>query len=163
MARRLDVQTGAPRTAESEGVTGRGQLETFLAVLAWRLRLPEAQRDAIRSELHAHIVERARDLMIVGHGEDTAVRTAIEELGETAELARRLAAAHRFPRRRLAMNLSLVGLGLGALGLGAVALVPSESILPVRLNLYEALASVASGVSTFASLLLDVVSSARMP
>ncbi len=156
MIRRLDMQTGVPRGAESDGAAGIGQLETFLAVLAPMLRLPEAQRDAIRSELHAHLVERVRDLMITGRGEDAAVRTAIEELGETAELAQRLGAAHRFPRRRLAMNLSLIGLGLGALGLRVAA--PSELTSPVRVNLYEALASGASGFSTFASVLVDMIS-----
>ncbi|MHC4992255.1 MAG: permease prefix domain 1-containing protein, partial [Planctomycetota bacterium] len=103
-------------------VHGADPLESWLTVFSRMLRLPEGEARSIRLELEEHLRERVRDLMVDGHREDEAVRHAIEELGETAELARRFQSANRYPTRRLAMNLSLLAVAVGVVGLTTVAL-----------------------------------------
>jgi hypothetical protein len=106
---------------------------SWLAVLVRMLRLPERQRVAIRDELEEHLRERVRDLVLAGRAEADAQREAVEELGETAQLARRLEHANRSPVRRRIMNLSLIGLGglfvtAGALTVSSVTNTPYVSV-----------------------------------
>ncbi len=86
-------------------------IDAWLEVLDRLLRLPGVQRDSIREELRGHLTERTRDLMLRGLDGESAMRQAIEELGEAAELAERFRHANRYPKRRLIMNTLLVGAG----------------------------------------------------
>lgn len=61
---------------------------SWLDVLEKLLPVPEQERKAIRDELASHLRERVRDLTIAGVSEHEAVRTAIAELGDAAELAK---------------------------------------------------------------------------
>src|SRR5262245_13852611 len=96
-------------------------IDAWLNVLMRLMRLPEAQRRAIRDELQEHLCERVRDLTLQGSPERESARLAIEELGETVQLARRFEAANRPPIRRLLMNLSLLGIGAAAIVASAIA------------------------------------------
>lgn len=79
-------------------------LDVFVALLA----LPRQERQTIRDELEDHLRSRVDDLMITGLDEPEAVRRAVGELGETAELARAFRAAARpNQRRRQVMTASL--------------------------------------------------------
>ena len=79
-------------------------LDVFIALLA----LPRHERQTIRDELEDHLRSRVDDLVITGLDEPDAVRRAVGELGETAELARAFRAAARpNQRRRQVMAASL--------------------------------------------------------
>jgi hypothetical protein len=105
-------------------------IDAWLNVFVRMLRLPEAQRQAIRSELHEHLSERVRDLLLVGRSETESVRLAIEELGETLQLARRFEAANRPRIRRWLMNLALIGIASGAIFVSAITLSPTSPSSP---------------------------------
>jgi hypothetical protein len=113
-------------------------LEGWLGAVTRLLRLSGPEREAIHDELSGHLQERVHDLMIGGATEEEAIRVALTELGEAADLARRFRHAHRFRFRRIAMNLSCIGLGLTAIGLGVVAV---KSGAPrsehVRISMFE--------------------------
>ncbi|MEZ6318911.1 MAG: permease prefix domain 1-containing protein [Phycisphaerales bacterium] len=79
-------------------------LDVFVALLA----LPKHERETIRDELEDHLRSRVDDLVITGVDEHEAVRRAVGELGETAELARAFRSAARpNHRRRQVMAASL--------------------------------------------------------
>ncbi|MHC5005028.1 MAG: permease prefix domain 1-containing protein, partial [Planctomycetota bacterium] len=101
-------------------------VESWLGVFVRLLQVPEGDRQSIACEIEGHVRERVRDLLIDGLDEEKAVRQAIEELGETAELARRFQSANRFARRRLGMNFAVIAVGAGLVGLGVVALQPDD-------------------------------------
>jgi hypothetical protein len=105
-------------------------VEAWLAVLGRLVRLPPRQRLAIQDELHAHLQERVRDLMLAGRDEAEAVQLALGELGETAELARRLEHAHRYPFRRRIMHLSWLALSTGVVATAVIALNDPSSDVP---------------------------------
>ena len=86
-------------TDESGGGAER-TVSAWLDVLVRLLRLPQLAQDEIRLELQGHLSERIRDLILAGHTEDQATRTAIGELGEATDLAHRYKNAHRFAKRR---------------------------------------------------------------
>ena len=109
--------------------------ETWLGVFTRLLHLPEAQRQAIRAELQAHIHERTRDLMLDGCDERSAARQAIDELGEIAQLARRFDAADRPRTRRTFMHLAILTVVATATVTGAVMLKPSTH--PVAMRVFE--------------------------
>lgn len=110
MIQRLEEVTGArPTTAPERGI------EHWLDALMKLLRLPQRERALIQDELREHLEERVRDLVLSGEHESTAVQRALAELGEMAELAGRLRSAHRWPRRRLIMNGSILVVGAGLL------------------------------------------------
>jgi hypothetical protein len=104
-------------------------IETWLNVLTPLLRLNEPARREIRDELEAHLRERVRDLMVAGTPEDKAVRAALDELGEAADLAERFRAADRYPRRRFLMNASIITVGLAAVGVGVIAVNTTPSTI----------------------------------
>ncbi len=115
--------------------SGAATIDTWLTVVIRLLKVPQADRDEIRQELEAHLAERTRDLMISGETEHDAVRKAIIELGEAADLAQRFTNANRYSRRRLAMNLTLVAAGVAVIGVGAVAL--NSSSAPSGVSVFE--------------------------
>lgn len=95
----------------------------WLDVLMGLVALPAAERRAIRDELDSHLRDRVRDLMLSGTHESEATRVAIAELGDAAELALNFGKASRGPaRRRLAMNIGMLGMAGAALVTSMVAL-----------------------------------------
>jgi hypothetical protein len=114
-------------------------VDAWLDVFGRLLRVPGAQKDAIREELRSHLTDRVRDLMLSGVERERAMQTAVSELGEAAELAERFHHANRFPRRRLIMNGAIIGLGTAAI-LAAAAFVTtgnSETVEPALFNAPE--------------------------
>jgi hypothetical protein len=96
-------------------------IDAWLAVFARLMHLPEPIRQSIRAELREHLRERVRDLLLSGAQERDAVRLAIEELGETAQLARRFEAANTpTNRRRTLMHATLLLAGAGVIAAGIV-------------------------------------------
>lgn len=86
-------------------------IDTWLAVLVRLLDISSSKRDAIRDEIEAHLRERVRDLMIAGTPEHDAIRMAISELGEVADLARRFSHASKLRTRRIIMNAAVLAIG----------------------------------------------------
>lgn len=95
-----DIPPPNPSPASRDGI------ESWLDVLTSMLSLPPSQRTQVRDELEDHLRSRVDDLLIMGTPEPEAIRTAIAELGETAQLARHISTANRTPKsfRRFAMN-----------------------------------------------------------
>ncbi len=121
---KLDPLSKEP-TDETAGGAER-TVSAWLDVLVRLLRLPRSAQDEIRLELQGHLSERIRDLILAGHTEDQATRTAIGELGEASDLAQRYKDANRFAKRRLVMNLTLLTACLGVAGIGVVTLTGSD-------------------------------------
>jgi len=123
---------------ELESLREPPTIETWLNVLMNLMRLPQGTRESIRAELHAHLRERVRDLMLAGATEGDALTTATGELGEAAELARRFEQADRNPNRRRLMNAAILTLGVGAGIFGLVTVTqPFGSHSPVPVNVFE--------------------------
>ncbi|MBC7833926.1 MAG: hypothetical protein H7Y88_02360 [Phycisphaerales bacterium] len=124
------VGTGAPAASGALRLSSHGRevagetsaVQAWMTVMTKFLRGPQRDKLAIREELESHLEERVRDLMVGGQSETVAARTAIAELGEAAEVARRFEDARTQPRRRLAMNLGLIGLAGGAMIMSLVAM-----------------------------------------
>ena len=105
---------------------GEPAIDAWLAVVSRLMRLPERTRTDICNELREHLRERVRDLLLSGCDERSAVRSAISELGETAQLARRFEAADRPAGRRLLMHAILTLVGGGAIAAGIIAFNPNR-------------------------------------
>lgn len=119
-------------------------IDTWLAVLVRLLHVPTGQRAAIRDEIEAHLRERVRDLLIAGVAEHEAIRTAISELGEVADLARRFDQASRHRLRRTIMNFAM--LGIGAITIGAATIMFRGSPpQPARIAVFDPQAPAARG------------------
>ena len=121
---RIHEQGESPRSPED-------QIDAWLDVLVRLLDLPADEREGLRDELAAHLHERVRDLTLADP--NTAPHTdpvtrAIAELGDQAELARALRAAHQSPRRRRNLMLAgLIGTSAAALLISTAALVQSSN------------------------------------
>lgn len=100
----------------------RDQIGSWLDRLVRLTRLPTTEAAELRDELDAHLRERVRDLMLVGHDEPDAIHKSISELGDLAQLAQRYREATRTPRRRLFMNIAMIAVAGSALGLSTLAL-----------------------------------------
>ena len=111
-------------------------LDTWLPIFTRLIKLPEAQQQAIRDEIEAHLRERIRDLMLGGMDENTALVQAISELGEAANLADRFTHAHTSQKRKRIMQLSLLGLATSTVVVGVIATSPGETKLIER-SVYE--------------------------
>lgn len=98
-------------------------IRAWLGVLVRLLRLPAGEAADIRDELEGHLRERTRDLMVGGMDEDAAVRSAIAELGEAAEVAARFRSARTTARRRFLMNASILGVAATALVVSVVSFI----------------------------------------
>jgi hypothetical protein len=117
--------TATRKQAEKKGEvearpSGRDPIGDWLDVLESMLGVPAARRRAIRQELEDHLRSRVDDLTITGLSEPEAVRAAVGELGETADLARRFREAASVNRRRLWMHAAMFGLVGGAIAVGTV-------------------------------------------
>jgi hypothetical protein len=113
---------------------------SWLDVLMGLIRLPQAERRSIRDELDSHLRDRVRDIMLTGLDEVSATREAIAELGDAAELATRFGRASRAPaRRRLAMNIGMLGVACTALVTSVVAL--NGGSQPAGVSVYPGVSS----------------------
>lgn len=109
--------------------SSRDPIADWLDVLEKLLGLPPAKRRAIRAELEDHLRSRVDDLTITGLSEPEAVRTAVAELGETAELARSLKDAGRSHTRRLWMHALAFSILGGAITMGTLSAMPGGAPL----------------------------------
>lgn len=102
--------------------SSRDSIASWLDVLTSMLSLSETQREQVRDELEDHIRSRVDDLLITGTPEPEAIRTAVAELGETAELAKLISYAHTRtnPRRRI-MNIALITAAIAGLSVGGIS------------------------------------------
>ena len=70
--------------------------EDYLAAVTAELsRLTDAERDAVRGELAAHIEDHAEALRALGYAEDEADARATERMGDPAQVGRDLAKLYR--------------------------------------------------------------------
>lgn len=92
------------------------QAQEFLRTLDSNLDLPWADRAELRAELADHLSDSIASLEVEGQPGDRALREALARLGNPAELARQMNAAHRSTRRTLA---GAAG-GVFQVGLGAI-------------------------------------------
>jgi len=111
-------------------------IDTWLAVLMRLLHVSSSQREAIRDEIETHLRERVRDLMIGGAAEHDAIRTAISELGEVADLARRFSHASKLRIRRTIMNIAVLGVGAVSIATATI-MFNGQQQPPSRLAVFE--------------------------
>jgi hypothetical protein len=78
--------------------------ELYLSLLSRFLRLKPAQRDAIADELRDHLEERLEELAARGLSRGEAIKAALDEFGDAAELAQHFTQAAHIRRRRLIMR-----------------------------------------------------------
>ncbi|MDF1870700.1 MAG: permease prefix domain 1-containing protein [Phycisphaerales bacterium] len=102
--------------------SNRDSIASWLDVLTSMLSLPEGHREQVRDELEDHLRSRVDDLLITGTPEPEAIRIAVAELGETAELAKLISHAHTRsnPRRRM-MNIALITAAIAGLSIGGIS------------------------------------------
>lgn len=114
--------TGIGTRPRQDAPAPRVDLEAWLDTVTKLLRVPAAERLAIREELASHVGDRVTDLMVLGLTEDQAVRRAVEEFGDAATLAQSFGRARRGFIRRHLMHASLFLVAGSALGLSVVAI-----------------------------------------
>jgi len=102
-----DVHGHAPAARTEDP---RRAVEAWLAVFVRLLPMRQRVRQEIRDELHAHLTERMRDLMLGGLDESEALRQATGELGDLAQLAREYRRAHQSNFRRPLMYMLATGM-----------------------------------------------------
>lgn len=95
--------------------------------------LPRARQTEIRAELDDHLRARTADLMITGQPEPEAVQQAVNELGETAHLARQFRTALK-PKRNTLMHTALIAAAGAAITLGAFSLTSHNAAAPGHLH-----------------------------
>lgn len=122
------------------------------------LSLPEGERLQVRDELEDHLRSRVDDLLITGTEEQEAVRIAVAELGETAELAKVITHAHTRanPRRRM-MNTALIITAIAGLSFGGLSL--NSGTVPVQTthaDLRATLPTVEAGSDTEKTVELEI-------
>jgi PadR family transcriptional regulator/HAAS domain-containing protein len=101
----LDARKGATGLAMTDS-----EFDNYIALLSRLLRLGGKQRDAIASELRAHLEDRLDDLLARGVPRDQAVRQALEEFGDAAGLAAEFVSISRDRRNRWIMRLTSISL-----------------------------------------------------
>tara|TARA_A100001391_G_scaffold166456_1_gene126569 strand:+ start:87 stop:1400 length:1314 start_codon:yes stop_codon:yes gene_type:complete len=111
----------------------KDSISSWLDVLTGMLAIPESQRTQVRDEFEDHLRSRIDDLLIVGKPEPEAIRIAIAELGETAELAKLISKAHQHahPRRRT-MNIAMITVAIAGLSIGGISLLTNQSAPPTN-------------------------------
>jgi hypothetical protein len=112
--------------------SSRDSISAWLDVLTSMLALPEQQRAQIRDELEDHLRSRVDDLLITGLDESDAIRKAVSELGETAELAKVVTQAHTQPtQRRRIMQSVLAAAAIAGMSIGGFSLLTNTTTVPV--------------------------------
>lgn len=108
----------------------RDAADAWLDRVTAMLRVPAAERDAIRAELNEHLRERIRDLMLSGAAEHAATSQAISELGDAAILARRYQEAIEPSSRRSLMHVGIATAATAALVFSGAALFQGNATPP---------------------------------
>lgn len=90
------------------------EFELYLSLLSRFLRLRPNQRQEIADELRDHLEERLDELTADGLSRDEAVRQALDEFGDAAELAAHFSHLARRRRRRFLMRCTLGSIGAAA-------------------------------------------------
>src|SRR6266446_7021158 len=109
--------------------------ELYLSLLSRFLRLRPAQRDEIADELRDHLEARLDELAARGLSRAEAIRAALDEFGDAAELANHFTRAARTRKRRLIMRLTFGSVAaLAALLLVATAFWPDSRQPPALQN-----------------------------
>jgi hypothetical protein len=104
--------------------SSRDGIERWLDVLTSMLKLPPGQRAQVRDELEDHLRSRVDDLLISGTSEPDAIRQAVSELGETAELASLISNARTQSRsRRHLMQFTLAAAAIAGMTFGGVSMI----------------------------------------
>lgn len=80
------------------------EFDLYLSLLAKFLKLRPGQRGEIADELRDHLEQRLEELSARGMTRDEAIRAALEEFGDAAELANHFTHISRIRRRRLIMR-----------------------------------------------------------
>lgn len=99
--------------------------ELYLSLLSRFLRLNPAQRDEIADELRDHLEQRLEELSSRGISREEAIRQALDEFGDAAELASHFTKATHIRRRRLIMRCTL-----GTVGALAATLLVATAFWP---------------------------------
>jgi hypothetical protein len=107
-------------SADAARPSSRDPIETWLDVFVRMLGAKGNAAALIRDELEDHLRTRVDDLLITGLSQPEAVRRAVAELGETAELAARFKTAMT-PKRRPLMHAALIGLTGTAVAVGVMS------------------------------------------
>jgi hypothetical protein len=91
--------------------------ELYLSLLSRFLRLKPAQRDEIADELRDHLEERLHELSARGVARDEAIKAALDEFGDAAELAHHFTHVAHIRRRRQIMRYTFGTVGVLAASL----------------------------------------------
>jgi hypothetical protein len=78
--------------------------ELYLSLLSRFLRLKAAQRDEIADELRDHLEARLEELAARGLSRDEAIKAALDEFGDAAELAQHFTHVAHVRKRRIIMR-----------------------------------------------------------
>src|SRR5438105_340379 len=109
--------------------------ELYLSLLSRFLRLKPAQRDEIADELRDHLEARLEELAARGLSRGEAIRAALDEFGDAAELANHFTHVADIRRRRLIMRFTFGTVAaLAASLLIATAFWPQSPQAPVPQN-----------------------------
>jgi len=138
--------------------SSRDSISGWLDVLTSMLALPESQRLQVRDELEDHLRSRVDDLLITGTPEPEAIRIAVAELGETAELAKLISHAHTRinPRRRI-MNIALITAAVAGLSIGGYSLNSAPSAGELDPSMQVVTAAIDSNEPADETRMLDIV------
>lgn len=139
--------------ARDASATSPDPIDSWLNLLQSSLRLPASRAQEVRDELEDHLRARVREQLLAGLDEPTAIRHAVEELGEATTLARRLQRAQRTPIRRSIMHASLLAISVAALGLSVAAY--NGAGAPPQREIYQGSTFSAEPVSDSARLTTD--------
>jgi hypothetical protein len=109
--------------------------ELYLSLLSRFLRLKPAQHAEIADELRDHLEQRLEEFSARGLSHDEAIRKALDEFGDAAELANHFTRAIHIRRRRLIMRCTMGTVAaLAATLLVATAFWPATPHSPIALN-----------------------------
>ncbi len=106
------------------------QFESYLRLLGRFLRLTPGQQAAIADELRDHLDARLDDLARAGVARDDAIRRALDEFGDAAQLADHFSRITRDRKKRLVMRCTL-----GTVVAAAAALVFGSALWPENARL----------------------------
>jgi len=136
-----------------EGVMPENEFELYLSLLSRFLRLNPAQRDGIADELRDHLEQRLDELSARGLSREQAIRSALEEFGDAAELAQHFTRAAHVRRRRIIMRYTYgTAAALAAGILVAAAFWPESNSGPIPLPMTSrVIAQVTGGGAGFAA------------
>src|SRR6516165_2860516 len=95
----------------NENTSGGGRMpeqdfELYLSLLSRFLRLKSTQRDEIADELRDHLEARQAELAAHGLSGEEAIRSALDEFGDAAELANHFTRVSHIRKRRLIMRVT---------------------------------------------------------